>query len=425
MSGMGIPASLLCALAALAAPAELKLLSGRSSVIDSPAEIDRISTSSPEVADAVAVSRQEVLVQAKNPGVATIIIWSKSGERSFYEISVEQNLEPLRDLLKETFPNERIQIQGVHDSLSLTGSASNQAIADRAAALVTPWAKSVVNNLEVLPPEAEKQILLRVRFAELDRTAASSFGVNLVSTGAGNTIARTATGQFAAPSPTLPPGILQGATGNTTSAFSLSDALNIFAFRPDLNLGAVISALQTQGTMKILAEPNLVTVNGKEASFLVGGEFPIPIVQGGANVGAVTVQFHEFGIRLSFLPALTERNTIKLHVKPEVSSIDITNAVTVSGFMIPALSTRRVETNIELSEGQSFVIGGLLDDRVTANLSRIPGLAHLPVLGVLFKSRQENKSKTELIVMVTPEIARPLNPGDPKPAMPEMPESKP
>jgi pilus assembly protein CpaC len=337
---------------------------------------------------------------------------------------VEQNLEPLRDLLRETFPNEQIQIQGVRDSLSLTGSASNQAIADRAVALVTPWAKSVVNNLVLLPPEEEKQVLLRVKFAELDRTAASSFGVNLISTGAGNTIARTTTGQFAAPSPTLPPGIMQGTTGNTTSAFSLSDALNIFAFRPDLNLGAVISALQTQGTMKILAEPNLVTVIGKEASFLVGGEFPIPVIQGGANVGAVTVQFHEFGIRLSFLPTLTERNTIKLHVKPEVSSIDITNAVTVSGFMIPALSARRVETNIELSEGQSFVIGGLLDDRVTANLSRIPGLSHLPVLGVLFKSRQENKSKTELVVMVTPEIARPLNPGDPKPAMPEIPEFK-
>jgi len=421
---MGIPAGLLCALAALAAPAELKLLSGRSSVIDSPAEIERISTSSPEVADAVAVSRREVLVQAKNPGVATIIIWSKSGERSFYEISVEQNLEPLRELLKETFPNEQIQIQGVRESLSLTGSASNQAIADRAVALVTPWAKSVVNNLVLLPPEEEKQVLLRVKFAELDRTAASSFGVNLISTGAGNTIARTTTGQFAAPSPALPPGVMQGITGNTTSAFSLSDALNIFAFRPDLNLGAVISALQTQGTMKILTEPNLVTVNGKEASFLVGGEFPIPVIQGGANVGAVTVQFHEFGIRLTFTPTLTERSTIKLHVKPEVSSIDITNAVTVSGFMIPALSTRRVETNIELSEGQSFVIGGLLDDRVTANLSRIPGLSHLPVLGALFKSRQENKSKTELIVMVTPEIARPLNPGDPKPAMPETPEFK-
>jgi pilus assembly protein CpaC len=201
----------------------------------------------------------------------------------------------------------------------------------------------------------------------------------------------------------------------------LSDALNIFAFRPDLNLAAFIKALQNQGVLQILAEPNLVTTDGKEASFLAGGEFPVPIVQGGASVGAVTIQFREFGIRLSFLPNVTSHNTIKLHVKPEVSMLDFANGVTLSGFNIPGLTTRRMETFIELTQGQSFVIAGLIDDRVTENLGKVPGLASIPLLGTLFKSRQENKSKTELIVVVTPEITSPPQAAAaiPAPAMPK------
>jgi pilus assembly protein CpaC len=202
--------------------------------------------------------------------------------------------------------------------------------------------------------------------------------------------------------------------------WSLTDLLNVFAFRPDLNLGAFIQDLQSQRVLQILAEPNLVTTNGKEASFLVGGEFPVPVLQGGANSGAVTIQFREFGIRLTFNPLITENKTIKMYVKPEVSTIDLANAVTFNGFTIPALSTRRMDTNIELGEGQSFVIGGLLDDRVNDSLSRMPGLASIPVLGALFKSRADNKTKTELIVMVTPEITTPLTATDPKP-IPVMP----
>ena len=189
--------------------------------------------------------------------------------------------------------------------------------------------------------------------------------------------------------------------------FTISDALNIFAFRPDLNLAAFIQALQNQGVLQVLAEPNLVTTNGKEASFLVGGEFPVPVVQGGASVGSVTIIFREFGIRLTFQPVITPVKTIRLHVKPEVSMLDPGNGVTLSGFRIPALTTRRMETNIELGEGQSFVIAGLMDDRATESLSKVPGLSNIPVLGALFKSRQENKTKTELVVIVTPVIADP------------------
>ncbi len=244
----------------------------------------------------------------------------------------------------------------------------------------------------------------------------------LASTGASGTQGGITTQQFSAPRADNINGAIGASAQGHTSAFSITDALNVFAFRPDLNLGAFVKALQGQGLLQILAEPTLLTTNGKEASFLVGGEFPVPVLQGGANSGAVTVQFREFGIRLTFLPALTVNKTVKMYVKPEVSTLDYSNGVTISGFSIPALSTRRMETNIELAEGQSFVIGGLIDDRVTDSMSKIPGLAHIPILGVIFKSRAEQKSKTELVVMVTPESTLPLNASDVKPG-PQMPKA--
>ncbi len=409
-----VATSVLCAGGPRAEP--IDLVPGGSMVLDYPEDIGRVSTSNPEIVDAVGVSRRELLLQAKSQGTATIIVWAKSGERRFYRATVSPDLEPVRKLLRETFPEESIEVHAARDSLSLTGRASSQAVSDRAAALVAPLAKSVVNHLTIAAGGADRQILLRVRFAELNRSASSALGVNVISTGALNTPARVTTGQFPAPSPQKifrgqdmsgvtgsTPGQVEGATTN----FSISDALNIFAFRPDLNLGAFIRALQNRGLLQILAEPNLVTTDGKEASFLAGGEFPVPIVQGGSNVGAVTVQFREFGIRLTFLPAVTGRGTIKLHVKPEVSSLDFANGVTLSGFNIPGLAVRRMETHIELSEGQSFVIAGLIDDRLSENLARVPGLASIPILGALFKSRQESRSKTELVVMVTPEITSP------------------
>ena len=426
-TGRCLPALLLAFAAALSAQSravhsspELMALSvGRSVVLDRAADVARISISNPDVVDAVAVTSREILVNGKAPGLSSLVIWSKAGDRNIYAVTVERDLEPIRRLLKETFPDEAIDVRADRDSLALVGRVGSPSVAERAMALIAPQVKAVVNNLQIVPPHAEKQILLRVKFAELDRTAANSFGINLLSTGALNTIGSIGTQQFAGGTPSAVNGTIGGHVTGTTSSFSLSDALNIFAFRPDLNLGAVIQDLAAKGVLQILAEPNLVATNGKEASFLVGGEFPVPVPQSGANSGAITVQFREYGIRLTFTPQITANKTIKLHVKPEVSTIDLSNAVVLNGFTIPALSTRRMETDIELGEGQSFVIGGLIDDRVTENLSQIPGLAHLPILGALFKSRSLSRSKTELVVMVTPESVNPLSATDPKP-LPHM-----
>lgn len=391
---------------------DLRVTLGKSLVIDYPEDVTRISTSAPEVVDYVPVSAREILLHAKGVGTATVVIWAKSGQRNFYNVNVELNMEPVRKMVRDAYPNEEVRLTAARDTVTATGTVSSQSVADRIAAMVTPTGKTFVNNMRVKTAPVEKQILLRVKFAQLDRTYGNQFGVNLVSTGALNTVGGTGTGQFAS--------ARMNSLGTGASNVSISDTLNLFAFRPDLNLAGFIKALQNQGVLQILAEPNLVTTNGKEATFLVGGEFPVPVLQGGSNAGAVTVQFREFGIRLTFNPSLTENGTLKMYVKPEVSTIDLAHGVTVSGFTIPALATRRVESNVELGLGQSFVIGGLIDDRTDETMSKMPGLSAIPLLGQLFKSRNENRSKTELLVMVTPELVEPMTAGDPK-LMPQLP----
>jgi pilus assembly protein CpaC len=393
---------------------DLRMTVGKSIVIDYPSDIRTISTSNPDVLDASPVTTREILMHGKGLGSATMVVWSNTGQRTFYNVTVDLNVDPLRRLLKESFPNEDIQTRTSRDSISLNGRVSNKDVGDRAIALATPFAKTVVNNLQLGGAPVERQILLRVKFAELDRSKEVQYGVNLLGL-TGQTQAGTTTGQFGAPSLTGLAGV--GAGTQPSSALSISSALNLFAFDPKLNLGAFIKALQQENVLQILAEPNLVATNGKEASFLVGGEFPVPILQGGSNSGAVTVQFREFGIRLIFTPFITENKTIKMHLKQEVSTLDKVNGVTLNGFFIPALATRRAETDVELSEGQSFVIAGLVDNRETDSFSKIPILGSLPIFGALFKTKDETKSREELVVLVTPELTEPLGVTDTKPSI--------
>jgi len=387
--------------ACLAQSAEdLRLTVGKSIVIDYPMDIKQISTSNPDVVDASPVTKREILVNAKGLGASTMIVWNNNDQRTFYNVNVDLNLDPFRRLLQEAYPGERIEVRSSRDSITLNGTVSSKDVADRVTALATTFAKTVVSNLQIPVAPIEKQVLLRVKFAELDRQKGEQYGVNLDSLGATNTIGHITTEQFTG--------------GGTTQPSAITDALSIFAFRKDLNLAAFIKALQTENILEILAEPTLVTSNGKDATFLVGGEFPVPVVQGGTSNG-VTVQFREYGIRLNFTPVITANNTIKMFLKQEVSSIDLANAVTLNGFSIPALSTRRAETNVELSPGQSFVVAGLLDNRDTDTFSKIPFISSIPILGPLFKSKSESKSRTELVMLVTPELTEPLNQNDPKP----------
>lgn len=375
----------------------------KSIILEHHAGIRRVSITNPEIAEAVAVSSTELLINGKSPGDTSLILWDSRG-RSNFDVHVQSShskTDAVRnELVRELGPGVSMTEEDGH--VFLRGTVSDATAADRAAAIAGTLGK-VVNLLRVLIPPEEPQILLRVRFADLNRSATSQLGINLFSANQKG-IANSTTSQFGQ-NPAL-----SGKPGG--SSLSFSDLLNVFYFRPDLNLGAYIQALEAKALLQILAEPNLLTLSGKPASFLAGGEFPFPTIQGGASgVGQITVQFKEFGIRLSFVPTVTPRGTIHLMVTPEVSSLDYSNGLTVNGFTVPGLSTRRVETEIELQSGQSFVIAGLLNNQVTEQLNKVPGIGDIPVLGKLFQSRSISKSNSELLVLVTPELVRPIPSG--------------
>jgi pilus assembly protein CpaC len=391
---------------------ELTVTANKSVVIDSAAELDRVSVGNEKVAEAVAVTPHEVVVNGRAPGATSLIVWQHGGSRLLFDVVVRPDntvddaaVAKIRNEIRRELGDEQASLTYQNKNVILRGIAKDLTSAERAAGMAATLGK-VVNLLRVDVPPTDAQVLLKVRFASVDRTALSEIGANLFSTGATNTIGRVTTGQFVPPLVSVDP--------NQTT-FSLSDALNIFLFRRDLNLGATIHALQQRQLLEILAEPNVLAINGRRASFLAGGEFPYPTLQGGgAGLGAVTIQFREFGVRISFLPVVTPRGTIRLQVTPEVSALDYSNGLTFQGFTIPGLSSRRVQTEVELDTGQSFVIGGLLDNRVTQNLMKIPGLGDIPLLGKIFQSRSLTKNHSELLVLVTPELVRPV-PADQKP----------
>ncbi len=400
---------------------EIPLTIGKSIVLDIPDEIQRVALTNEEVADAIAISTREVLINAKSEGVTTLVLWSRSGDRTFFTISVAPNIRMVQDHVRATFPGEQVRITSNRGVMTLNGKVSDPAVEERIVSLLQGMgAGAVVSNLELPIPAADRQILLKVKFLEVQRNAIREFGTGLFSTGAGGTIGSVGTQQFGGVRPPSASGTIGGTLSGATSTFGLTDTLNIFAFRPDLNIGALVKLLQTRGLSELLAEPNVVATSGKQADLLVGGEFPVPVIQGGATAGAVTVQFREFGIRIGFLPKFTPRGSIQMHVKPEVSALDYANALQLSGFLIPALATRRVETDVELMPGQSFVIGGLLDKRLVESINRIPGLSKIPLLGELFKSRSKTQNNTELLVIVTPEFPDVIEAGQPHPAL-EMP----
>jgi len=397
-------------------PQALHLLVGRSLVITSPSRIKRVSLADPDIAEALVVSPTQVLVNGKKPGGVSLLVWDETDQSQAFEVSVDIDVLGLSQKIHEVFPTENVHIDTSKDFVILSGKISSSAVADKILEVVKGATPKVTSMMEV-PPPVTGEILLQVRFAEVDRSAVTQLGFNFLSTGVGKTIGATTTGQFGS-----------SGTWNISDLFPLraggpigtgfqvtapqTTPLNIFLFNPSIHLGVTIQALQSRNLLQILAEPNLMTESGKEASFLAGGEFPYPTIQsvGTGNGNSVTIQFKEFGIRLSFTPVLLPDGNIHLKVKPEVSSLDFSNAVVISGFTLPALSTRRAESEMALADGQTFAIAGLADNRVTEVLSKIPGLGDIPVLGKLFQSKSFNKSKTELLVIVTPHIVRPLNP---------------
>jgi pilus assembly protein CpaC len=394
-------------------PAKLLLTVGKSMIIDNALPLERVSVGFGDVAEGTAISPHQLLLNAKTPGVTSLIIWQEGGAPRFFDITVvasnflaESRVEGIKRELERELPGQSVNLSCENDTVFLRGTVKDVTSADRAVSIASTLGKTV-NLLYVDVPPPEAQVLLRVKFASVDRSTSTQLGLNILSTGAANTIGSATTEQYSAPgfSP------LQSTTALTTT---ISDALNLFFFRSDLNLGATIKALEVKGLLQILAEPNMLAQNGKKASFLAGGEFPFPTVSSGTGgTPMVTIQFREFGVRLTFTPTITPRGTIHLEVAPEVSALDFTNGLSVSGFIVPALTTRKLDTQVELREGQSFAIGGLLDNRTTNTLEKMPFIGDIPILGKLFQSKSVTRQNTELIVIVTPELVRPVPAGQP------------
>src|ERR1700747_2783397 len=408
-------------------PQTLHLLVGRSLVITSPSRIKRISLADPEIAEALVVSPTQVLVNGKKPGGVSLLLWDEADQSQAFEVSVDIDVLGLSQKIHEVFPAENVHIDTSKDVVIITGKISSAVVADKILEVVKGAAPKVTSMMQV-PPALTGEILLQVKFAEVDRTALTQLGFNIFATGLGHTIGAISTQQFGGNqsqniTDTFPVRGPQPQTGSTFSTTqTIANPLNIFLFNPDIHLGVVIQALQSKDLLQILAEPNLMTESGKEANFLAGGEFPYPLVTSvGSGSPTVSVQFKEFGIRLAFTPVLSADGTIHLKVKPEVSTLDFSNGVTISGFVLPALSTRRVESEMSLADGQTFAIAGLVDNRVTDILSKIPVFGDIPVLGRLFQGKSLSKSKTELLVIVTPHIVHPLSP-DQAPHGPNFPQ---
>jgi pilus assembly protein CpaC len=386
---------------------------GKTRLVDMPVNIERVSIAAAEIAEAVPVSARSMMINGKSPGETSLVIWLSDGSRREYILDVKVNASRVQaaqeQIDREFGGNVKLTVDNA--SVYLTGRLKDLYEADRALSIATTLGK-VVNLLKVETPPQERQILLKVRFADVDRTKSLNLGFNLFGSVKGYPFTTT-TGEFSPTTATSLP------SAGSPTTFSLSDALNLFLFDPHANVGATLQALAAQNVLQILAEPNLLAINGKEASFVAGGEFPFPTLQGGGGgVGQITVSFKEFGVRLHFLPTITPRGTIRLHVSPEVSSLDYANSLTISGSTVPALDTRKVETEVELQSGQSFAIAGLLDNQTTESLSKIPGLANIPILGKLFTSKSISKSNSELIVIVTPELVEPIPEGQAPPDLP-------
>jgi len=410
---------------------------GRSLVIDSPQPLKRVSVTDPAIASATVISPRQVLLHGHQPGTVTLILWDEAESTRSFDLSVERDLEPLRMALRQALPGETIVVSQSRGSILLSGQVSSKAAAEQALALAQTHAEKVVSLLG----DNAVQVSLKVRVAEVNRAAFKELGVGLFATGlaGSNVIGQVSTGQFsdtAANIGAVPaevqrgrdpdaPSLVGGGIGRTAqgtpAVFGLSDLLNLFFFLPDRNVGAVVRALEQRNMLEILAEPNLLARNGREASFLAGGEFPFPTVQAiSGGFPAVTIVFREFGIRLKFTPTVSSDNRIALKLVQEVSALDFSNAITISGFVVPALSTRRTETELQLAAGQSFAISGLIDKRLTEVSSKIPGLGEIPILGKLFRSRSKQRSESELLVIVTPTLVQPMAAGEKAAGLPSL-----
>lgn len=358
------------------------VIKGQTALVLQPVALQRLSIADPDIAEIFAVSPREVMVNGKKLGSTSLMLWDASGGRRLYTVDVLPDTASLRHTIQRLFPDERVSIITSGASVVLSGPVSSSMIAERLVQVSEAAGFTVINNLQA--PTAP-QVLLQVRFAEVSRSALQQLGTQLRGV--------SFSGGFE--------GLEKVEAGSDSEGL-----LQLSLLSPNLEIGAVIEALKSRGLFRSLAEPNLLTRHNEEASFLAGGEFPFPVAQGG-TLNTVTVVWKEFGVRLRFKPEVLPSGVIRLRVAPEVSSLDFSSGMRVAGHQIPSLLTRRAETEVELRPGQHLAIAGLLDNTSKSNISRIPFLGDIPILGELFRSRDVRQARTELLVIVSPRLVQP------------------
>jgi pilus assembly protein CpaC len=386
----------------------VNVLVGQSKVISFDRPIERFSVSNPEIAEAVLVASNQVVVNGKAFGQINFVAWEKgTGSFLVFDVYVRTNLSLIDSQIRALFPKDDIRLSQANGSVVMSGTVSDPRIASQADAVVQAAGFKTVNLLES-PVKDLRQVQLLVRVAEVNRSRMRELGTSYAyqaSPGVGGYV----NGGGPSSLGNVEGGILSGTLGSSLNLFIMGG-----------NTLSMIRAMQTQGALRALAEPNLIAMDGQQASFLAGGEYPVPVVQGsGGDKATVTIVFKEYGVRLNFKPTIIDEDHIRLELEPEVSTLDFANGVKLSGFLIPGLRTRRARTGVELRDGQSFALAGLLDNSETKTLSKVPGLGDIPILGNLFKSTQFQKNESELMFIVTAQMVKPVNRDD-LPAIPNV-----
>lgn len=377
----------------------LHVMLGHAMVLNTTVAMRRVFVSDPAVLQTFSPNKRELVLTARTTGRSSLVVWDQTGRSFVYTVYADLDAEASRQALHEAFPHSAIAVDGREGKLYLTGTVPSDAASEAAYKLASAYSRDVINALQIVPVHG-KQVQLKLRIVEVDRARAEQFGINFLTAG-GRTASSVSTQQFGTTVDTS--GVSQG------QGVSVSDPLNIFLYNYKLNFGLTVKDLESRQILQVLAEPTLTTLSGVPARFLSGGEVPVPVVQGGTgNSTALTIVYKPYGVKVDFLPVVNADGTIHLKVSPEVSALDYTNAVTLSGTTVPALSTRRAETEVEIRDGQSFIVSGLLDHRTTNNLGSTPGIANIPILGQLFRSKNLNHSVIELAVLVTATVVDPI-----------------
>jgi pilus assembly protein CpaC len=378
----------------------VNVLVGQSRVVNFDKPIGRFSVSNSDIAEAVLVAPDQVLVNGKAFGQVNFIAWEQTGGRFIvFDVFVRANLSLIDSQVRALFPKDDIRLSQANGSVVISGSVTDPRTVTQVQSVVEAAGFKAVNMLGS-PIKNALQVQLQVRVAEVSRTKLKELGSSMATANAGTSTFSSANG----------PADLHEIDGGAMKY--LFAGANLFLFNSGINTQMLIHALKTQGALRALAEPNLIAMDGEEASFLAGGEYPIPVIQNSGERTSIAIVFKEYGVKLHFKPTIIDENHIRLVLEPEVSTIDFTTGVKFDGFLVPGLRTRRAKTGIELRDGQSFALAGLLDNNETRTMSKIPVLGDIPILGALFKSKSFQKQETELMFFVTAQLVHPVNPDD-------------